>query len=137
MTTNRRRQLRGEDSAWAATYDGFPRPGFSKVWQSLREGEGRWVQIHEVGGRDREGADLFVVKTAQTVGKKVRQKQVRDDTRMAIVEMADFPCDETHLVPISGAPFGHFKEMPGRGRQLGDYGSCEPVLYLTPFEAQA
>jgi hypothetical protein len=69
----------------------------------------------------------------------VKQKQIRENGRMAIVEMADISCAETHLVGGSepGAPLSRFKEMPGPGPQLADFGYFEQVLYATPDEMKA
>jgi hypothetical protein len=70
---------------------------------------------------------------------EVNQKQIRGNAPMAIVEAIDISCAETHLVRSSepGAPRGLFKEMPGPGPQLADFGYFEPVLYMTPAEMQA
>jgi hypothetical protein len=65
----------------------------------------------------------------------VKQKQIRENGRMAIVEMADISCAETHLV--RGSEPGLFKEMPGPGPQLADFGHFEQVFYATSDELKA
>jgi hypothetical protein len=65
---------------------------------------------------------------------KLRQKEIRDTAPMAIVELCDFPCGETHLVQLSP---GRFKAMPGPGPQIDNFGYFEPVVYMTSDEMRA
>jgi hypothetical protein len=70
---------------------------------------------------------------------KARQLQAGNSVGMAIIETADFPCAERHLVihPNAGGAGSRFKEMPGPGPQLADFGSFKPVVYMSKCEMES
>ena len=53
---------------------------------------------------------------------------------MAIIEMGPRTDGERHIV-VDPA-HGHFREMPGPGPQLSDFGNFSPVVYMTSHEVR-
>jgi hypothetical protein len=68
-----------------------------------------------------------------------QQKLARTFLHEAFVEIADENADEYHIEFLSDTGDGrcYFKEMPGPGPQLADFGELDPVLYLTYAEMNA
>jgi hypothetical protein len=69
---------------------------------------------------------------------KVRQKRATTLLPDAFVEMTDEWVEEKHLVVRStGARRCYFKEMPGPGPQITDFGPFDTVLYASIDEMRS
>ena len=54
---------------------------------------------------------------------------------MAIIEMVDWNDGERHVVLVDAAHW-HFREVPGPGPQLADFGEFSPVVRMTSAEME-
>src|SRR5437764_689814 len=73
-------------------------------------------------------------------GRISKTPELTEESRQAIIEVCSCdPASETHLVMVSeaDAPLCHFKEMPGSGPQLADFGDFSVILGFTPAEMEA
>ena len=81
------------------------------------------------------------MKGKSYIRKRLERLEERQDGApgsSAIIEMACLRAGEHHLDSLSevGSTTRYFREAPGSGRQLGDFGKFMPVVYMTTAELE-